>query len=156
MATEAGRCRAVFDTNVIVAALKSHNPRSPTGELLRRWEGGEFTLLYSADLRTEYEEKLAARQADPERANRFLARLDAAGVRVEVAPTDIRPVVTDDPDDDTVLACAVAGGATHLVTYDPHLLLLGEQYHGIRLLDGLHFLYLVRGDVPPADNPART
>ncbi len=48
--------RAVFDTNVIIAALKSKNPNSPTVELLQRWANDEFTLLYCDDLQAEYEE----------------------------------------------------------------------------------------------------
>ena len=39
--------------------------------------------------------------------------------------------------------------ATHLVTYDPHFDVLGGVYQGIPILDGLHFLYVVRGDRPP-------
>ncbi len=34
-------------------------------------------------------------------------------------------------------------------TYDPHIHALGEVYQGVRILDGLHFLYAVRGDAPP-------
>ena len=45
------RPRAVLDTNVIIAALKSKNPRSPTRELLTRWDNDEFDLLYAEDLR---------------------------------------------------------------------------------------------------------
>ena len=41
------------------------------------------------------------------------------------------------------------GGATHLVTYDPHFEVLGGEYEGIKILDGLHFLYVVRGDIKP-------
>lgn len=58
-------------------------------------------------------------------------------------------VIEADLDDDVVLACAVAGQATHLVTYDLHFASLGDSYRNIRLIDGLHFLYLVRGDKPP-------
>ena len=133
--------------NVVVAAFKSRNPQSPTAELLRRWEAGEFNLLYSADLRAEYEETFTARAVDPPRAQVFLSRLEESGILVEVSNVD--PVIEADPDDNIVLACAVAGRATHLVTYDPHFLPLGEDYLGIRIVDGLHFLYLVRGDVPP-------
>lgn len=39
--------------------------------------------------------------------------------------------------------------ATHIVTYDPHFDVLGGAYHDIPILDGLHFLYVVRGDRPP-------
>jgi predicted nucleic acid-binding protein len=58
-------------------------------------------------------------------------------------------VIEADLDDDMVLACAVVGQASHLVTYDLHFAPLGDVYRGVRLIDGLHFLYLVRGDQPP-------
>lgn len=50
--------RTVFDTNVIIAALKSKNPHSPTVELLERWGNEEFTLVYCDDLLAEYQESL--------------------------------------------------------------------------------------------------
>lgn len=146
MATE--RWRAVLDTNVVIAALKSRQPASPTAELLRRWVAGEFEVIYSAALQAEYEEKIAARAIEPVRAAGFLADLQAHGVRIEV--DTVEAVITADPDDDLVLACAILGGATHLVTYDPHFLPLGDRYRGVCILDGLHFLYLVRGDRPLA------
>lgn len=116
MATERPRLRAVFNTNVVVAALKSRSPQSPTAELLRRWEAGQFDLLYSADLRAEYEEKFAARDVDPPRSQTFLSQLEKVGVLVEVL--NVERVIEADPDDDIVLACAVVGSATHLVTYE--------------------------------------
>ncbi len=143
------KIRAVLDTNVIIAALKSRNPSSPTRELLQRWENGEFELLYAADLRVEYAEKLAARQVDLRNAATFLDRLGQQGTFVPLIEADLTPRVPDDPDDDVVIACAVVGGATHLVTYDDHLHALGEEVEGVCILDGLHFLYVLRGDVPP-------
>ncbi len=140
--------RAVFDTNVIIAALKSKNPGSPTVELLQRWYRGEFTLLYCDDLRMEYREKFMARNIDLRKRTSFLANLRKQGEYVDLIPDQIQPLVPDDPDDDIVIACAIVGPATHLVTYDPHLLNLGETYQGIIILDGLHFLYAVRGDTP--------
>jgi predicted nucleic acid-binding protein len=143
------RLRAVFDTNVIIAALKSKNPRSPTRELLTRWKNREFDLLYAADLRVEYAEKLAARQVEQNEAAVFLDRLARQGHLVPLTKDDVVSRVPADPDDDIVLACAVVGQATHLVTYDPHIHALGEVYQGVCILDGLHFLYAVRGDVSP-------
>ena len=143
------RIRAVLDTNVIIAALKSKNPTSPTQELLRRWGNDEFDLLYAADMRVEYAEKLIARQVDSGKAAVFLNRLGQRGILVPLTEADLGPRIPDDPDDDVVIACAIAGGATHLVTYDEHLHTLGEEYESVRILDGLHFLYALRGDVPP-------
>lgn len=130
--------RAVFDTNIIIATRKSRSANSPSRELLQLWEAGEFDLLYSRNLQTEYEETAGARDVDLARAHSFFSNLTARGVLIEVR--QIMPVVAADPDDEVVLACAVAGQATHLVTYDPHLLNLGNFYLGTRLLDGLHFL----------------
>lgn len=66
------------------------------------------------------------------------------GIRIEITPNDIVPVITSDPDDDIIIACAIKGGATHIVTYDSHFDFLGGQYWGIKITDGLHFLYEVR------------
>ncbi len=149
--TDQPRLRAVLDTNVILAALLSRNPASPTMELLQRWRRKEFDLLFCADLLLEYREKLIVKKVRPERRIWFLRSLAGRGVLVPLSPADIIPRVPADPDDDVFLACALAGGATHLVTYDPHLLSLNEIYQQqVGILDGLHFLYLLRGDVRPS------
>jgi predicted nucleic acid-binding protein len=43
-----------------------------------------------------------------------------------------------------VTEIAVAGGATHIVTYDPHFNALGGEHKGIEVVDGLTFLRRVR------------
>ncbi len=145
------RLRAVFDTNIIIAALKSKNPNSPTIELLRLWQSGQFVLLYADKILNEYQEKLEAKRVDHATRITFLANLYALGEYIELESTQIQPVVVDDPDDDVFVACALVGQATHLVTYDAHLLNLGETYQGVFILDGLHFLYVVRGDAQSAE-----
>lgn len=140
--------RAVLDTNVVVAAHLSKSARSPTRELLRRWRQGEFVVLYSDDVLVELREKLADKGVDAQSADEYIIDLLFLGERVEVTDQDFKPVVAADPDDDLILACAVRGRADYLVTYDPHLLALGNEYAGVRICDGLHFLYVVRGDVP--------
>lgn len=59
-------------------------------------------------------------------------------------------LIVDDPDDDLIMACAITGQADYVVTYDPHFDCLGGEFRGIRILDRLHFLYVVRGDAKPA------
>ena len=147
MATE--KLRAVLDTNVPIAAYLSKNPRSPTKELIDRWRNEEFVQLYSDGTLAELKQKFAEKGIDSLLVERYIADLLRIGVHVEVSLEDIRPVIPDDPDDDLIVACAVVGEATHIVTYDPHFEVLGGEYKGIKVLDGLGFLRLVRGDEPP-------
>jgi len=147
--SERDELRAVLDTNVPIAAHLSRNPRSPTNELLKRWRSGQFTQLYSDDMLMELIEKFQARQIPPEASDRYLADLIALGEFVVVAPEQAPQIIEADPDDNAILACAFVGRASHIVTYDPHFNVLGGVYQGIPILDGLHFLYVVRGDRPP-------
>lgn len=141
------RLRAVLDTNVVVAALLSKNSASPTLEIISRWRSEEFDLLYSQHIREEYVEKLLDRRVDIAKAAAFLSNLATQGILVSLEPADILRRVPADSDDDAVLACAIVGRATHLVTYDPHLQALGRRYQGVHIVDGLRFLYALRGDV---------
>lgn len=145
--------RAVLDTNVLVSATLSQNPSSPTRELVARWLQAEFALLTCDDLVDELIETLQARSVAPARIHEQLSNLVALAEWVEVPSTTIE-LVLPDPDDNVVVACAVVGHATHLVTYDPHFDGLNGDYRGVRILKALPFLWLVRGDTPPAVAPA--
>lgn len=138
--------RAVLDTNVLIAAHLSRNPHSPTIELVERWRRGEFVQLYSDAMLAELLEKFQARGIVPDAADRYVADLLLLGEYVVVAPAQVPEVILADPDDNMILACAFVGRATHIVTYDPHFDVLQGAYQGIKILDGLHFLYAVRGD----------
>lgn len=148
------RLRAVFDTNVIVSAYLSRSPTSPTQELIDRWLAGEFTLLVCDAIVDEFIEKLAVRRVDREDIETFVALLDAVAEWVDVPAAAIVPRIPSDADDDVVVACAIAGNADYLVTYDPHFAPLGDTYEGIRISKALPFLWAVRGDQPP-DSDAR-
>jgi putative PIN family toxin of toxin-antitoxin system len=150
----AGReLRAVLDTNVPIAAHLSHNPTSPTIELLERWRRGEFVQLYSDDMLVELVGKFEARKIAPEASDRYLADLITLGEFVIVAPEQIPDDIVADPDDNMILACAFVGRASHIVTYDPHFDVLSGTYQGTPILDGLHFLYIVRGDLASEPPP---
>lgn len=142
----ADKLRVVLDTNVVLAAYLSKNPRSPTRELLDRWRAGEFVQLYSDGTLAEVVEKLTAKETDATIVVRYVADLERLGEHVVVTPEDVMPVIPADPDDDLIIACAVVGKATHIVTYDPHYDILGGEYRGVKIVDGLHFLHLIRGD----------
>mgnify|MGYP001076258779 CR=1 FL=1 len=117
--------RAVLDTNVYVAAFLSKSPTSPTNEILDRWEAGEFVLLFTNAILNEVAEKFDVKGIEREITLDLMARLEQTAERVEVI--EVPAVVVADPDDDVILACATNGNADYLVTYDPHLLDLGEE-----------------------------
>jgi putative PIN family toxin of toxin-antitoxin system len=142
--------RAVFDSNIYVAAYLSKNARSPNKELFRRWRNGEFVLLVSQAILEEVVEKFDQRAIDQALTTELVAFVLADAEYVVTSAAEIATIIVGDSDDDQVLACAIAGQADYLVTYDPHFDCLGGEYQGIRVLDGLHFLYVVRGDTKPS------
>jgi predicted nucleic acid-binding protein len=104
----------------------------------------------------ELTEKFRERKIAPDASDRYLADLITLGEHVIVAPEQMPDAIEADPDDNAILACAFVGRATHIVTYDPHFDVLGGAYQGIPILDGLHFLYIVRGDRPPENVPEKS
>lgn len=143
------RLRAVFDTNIFVSAFLSRNPSSPTRELIRRWQDGELTLVVSDALVDEVAEKLLERRISEDRITELLALLLQLAEWVEVPPESIRAVVQEDPEDDPILACAVAGRAAYLVTYDAHFDALGGSFEGVKITKALPFLWELRGESAP-------
>ena len=141
--------RAVLDANIYAAAYLSRNPRSPNKEVFRRWRAGEFVLLTSEAILGEVIEKFDELDIVQQLTIELLSHIIADAEYISVPSENVQTVIANDPEDDAVLACAVVGKADYLVTYDPHFDCLGGEYQGTQILDGLHFLYVVRGDVKP-------
>ena len=70
-------------------------------------------------------------------SNETLARYAALATLVH--PKSIQPVVEADPDDDFVLACAIAANAEAIVSGDSHLRNL-KTYQAIPILSAAMFL----------------
>lgn len=119
--------RVVLDTNTVVSGLLWQGaPR----RLLERADDAGLILYSSAPLIAELYRvltyprvapRLAAVGADPA----ALVTLYAHRV-VVVEPANIPPAIAADPDDDAVLACALAAQADVIVSGDSHVLALGE------------------------------
>jgi putative PIN family toxin of toxin-antitoxin system len=120
--------RVVFATNVLISALVYGGlPR----ELLASVFRGEVTLVTSTVLTDELEEVLVARFAhDPSLARTVRAEIEMLAEVVDVSEL---ACVARDPDDDAVLAAAIAGEAAAIVTGDRDLLVLAE-HQGIRIV----------------------
>lgn len=127
MANSPPACRAVLDSNVLIAAHRSTHSQSPNRELIERWQANEFTLLFSRDTLHEYAEKLLALGMEPAEVVQFIALVSALGEAVEIEFFHL-PHYPTDPDDIAFLLCAWNGLASHLVSYDHHLLDLSSAY----------------------------
>jgi putative PIN family toxin of toxin-antitoxin system len=108
--------RVVLDTNVLVAA--AYNPDSASRRVVEACLRGELTAVLSPALRREYEFILARAVRRQPYLERLRLLLDSAEV---VEPAQTPQVVLDDPDDDKLVAAALASDAV-LVTNDAHLL----------------------------------
>jgi uncharacterized protein len=127
--------RVVADTNIYISALMFGGL---PGVLLNLGLMQAFRLVTSPALLDELEDKLRVKFG-------VLAQ-DAAAIRVKlesagdlIDPAIVLDVVTDDPDDNRVLECAVASRADYIVSGDRHLLKL-KEHASIPILTAREFL----------------
>ncbi|MEI7865947.1 MAG: PIN domain-containing protein [Chthoniobacterales bacterium] len=135
--------RAVLDTNVVLAAENSSNPDSPNREIIRRWLAGDFVLLVTDDVVSEYAEKLLSIGKLPQEILRFLSSIYVLSEAVQIRFFHLRHYPADF-DDVHFLLCAINGEASHLVSYDPHLLDLRAVYDDFTVCLPLQFLQDLR------------
>jgi len=139
--------KAVFDTNVIVSGLIASS--GATYEVFEAWRQGDIILVTSGAIVREVARVLRRpffrdkRHIDEEDIVR-IARALTLGAHF-VQPEIHLQVVEDDPNDDRILECAVAGGADYVVSGDHHLLDLG-RYRDIRIVTARQFLSIREQD----------
>lgn len=136
-----GKKRVVLDTNALISAtFWEGNP----GSIVEMAERGEVELVLSWAVLEEVEEVLnrpyfqeqfQGLQSNLEQVLQKLIQLSVGPIFSE---TDVH-VISQDPDDDKVLECAVDGEADVIVSGESHLLDLGE-YAGIKILSPNEFL----------------
>jgi len=144
---------SVPDTNVIVAIHRSVNPDSPNREFHRRWRRGEFEVEYSADTLVEYVRKMTELGIAPADVKQFVARIMRLGQPVRISHFHLRDYPAD-PDDIAFVLCAENGEATHLVSYDSHLLNLDGRFR-FRICRTLEFLRDLRTQARETDTNER-
>lgn len=119
--------RVVFDTNTVLSGFL--------------WSGPPFEGLQAARekrIQLVSTEALIAELLRVLSRDKFKTRITALGLTVEafvadyralvevVEPAEIAPTINADPTDEMVLACAIGGHATLVISGDKHLLNLGE------------------------------
>lgn len=130
---------AVFDTNVLISALLSvsGNPF----QCLALAKIGQVESTTCQEILDEFAEKLVLKfKFSQEMAQAAVEEVRNCSRLVEISAT--RQAVSDDPDDNMVVECAVVGSATHIVTGDKHLLTL-TKYQGIEIVKATEFVALL-------------
>ncbi len=115
--------RAVIDTNVIVSAvLFGGKPRQVIQAALE----GTAEICISQALIEESSSVLRRPKFGLD--NRLIHSIlsELTGLARWVEPEKKHRIITEDPADDRLLDCAVAGKADYVVTGDKHLLRLGQ------------------------------
>jgi putative PIN family toxin of toxin-antitoxin system len=132
--------RVVIDTNTVVSGLLWHGPPFRVMEAARAGRVQPFTspaLVAELDdvlSRVKFARRFAAAGLTPAGLVADYQRVATLG-----QPAVIPPVVAADPDDDAVIACAVAAAADAIVSGDRHLLALGS-YQGIPIVTAVDLL----------------
>ena len=132
--------KVVPDTNTVVSGLLWHGaPR----EVLDLARAGKITLFTSPGLLAELRDvlkrpKFAGRLKKVGTTPRKLS-LQFAALAKLAHPKAIEAVILADPDDDAVLACALAADANVITSGDSHLLEL-KSYRGITILTARELL----------------
>ena len=133
--------RLVLDTNTIVSGLLWKGP--PHAVLMAARERNDILLYSSPRLLAELanvlaRKKLATAVVASRRSPEVLLQRYLQVARV-VVPAVIAPVIRADPEDDHVLACALAAKADLIVSGDSHLLNL-KTYQGIPIVNAAEAL----------------
>jgi putative PIN family toxin of toxin-antitoxin system len=125
-----------LDTNVLVSAiLFGGKPR----QILEKAIRGKIRLCLSEAILEELKGVLQRSKFDysPEMIQVILTEL--TGVSDFVNPSKTSNVVSEDPEDNRILECAVEAEANYIVTGDSHLLKL-SRYRNIEVVNAVAFL----------------
>jgi uncharacterized protein len=139
--------RAVLDSTVLMSALLNPRPGGASYDLLRLAEVFAFELCLSDDILAETTRVLLTHERIRRRYP--YSDTDVAEYRNELeclatiidSPPPLK--VVRDPNDDMILACAVAGAADYLISRDDDLLSL-HVYGGVEIATPEEFLHMLR------------
>ena len=140
--------RIVLDTNILARAASG--PPSPAAEVLQMSLAPPHILCVSPFLISElsrvlrYERVRRIHGMSDQVIDQFLQDLQTASLMVEPTPDETIAVVVADPDDDQILATAIAASADILCTLDRHLrkpaVVSHCQQNGITILGDVELL----------------
>lgn len=130
--------KVVFDTNIFISAL--HWEGTPW-EIYERWLEDEFHLATSKEILSELgrvlEEEFDWAAEEAQELCSLISKLAEPTI-----PKQKLHVITDDPEDNKILECALASQVDYIISGNKHLLKLGE-YKDIQIITARQFLDLL-------------
>ena len=128
--------KVVIDTNVFISSFLGGVPR----QIIDLWKEQKITLCLSEKILEEYLDVLGRIGLTEETELEELLSLFKKGYNLRfTARTPKLAVVKTDPADDKFIECAVALGASAIITGDRGLLAIG-RYQGIVIVNPRKFL----------------
>lgn len=114
------RRRIVLDTNCLLPSI------SRRSRYYRVWEGfvaGEYDLCVTTEILAEYEE-IIGRLVSPAAARLVAEAILRAPNTLRIEASFRFGLITDDPDDNKFVDCAIVSNAEYIVTDDAHFAVL--------------------------------
>lgn len=135
--------RIVLDTGILVSALITKN--TPPDMLYQAWRKRQFTLVTSHEQLDELVRVLSYKKLE-----RFINQaesrvlLDGLHRMAEIAVDLPNVDLSADPDDNKIIATAIAGKADYLVSGDKADLLSLGSAHDITIITARHMVEILR------------
>lgn len=141
--------RGVLDASLLVAAVRTSNPRSASRLVIEAAAAGIYQPVITDDIEAEYRDVLSRdriRRGAPPAFHRLATAIMEAlvGTAERVEPDRSLRVVKNDPKDDKYVAAALAGRADYVVTFDRRHLLVLAIHEGVRFVTPGDFLGILR------------
>ena len=137
--------RAVIDTNILVSG--SIKKGSPPAKVLYAWRRGRFILVTSQSILNEVSRVLNYRKIKTKyhlKKKDIEELLFALYLASDLTPDRLKvKVITQDPEDNKFIACALEGRADYIVSGDEHLLKI-KEYKGTKIITAYQFLKVIK------------
>jgi putative PIN family toxin of toxin-antitoxin system len=122
--------RIILDTNVFVSGVFF---TGPPYQILKAWREGRVKLIISPEILEEYE-RVGKILAEEFSSINLQPILDFVTIKAEIIPAErLSERVSDDPDDDKFLACAISANSKIVISGDRHLLKV-SGFRGIKVM----------------------
>ena len=136
--------KITVDTNILVSATFW---QGSSNSIMEKVECGEVELVLSKDILNEFSAVLLYPEIQEKIKNKHL-EMNRTIAKVVSVSTIIEPElkldeIKDDPDDNKILECAVAGGVDFIVSNDKHLLKL-KKVQGIPIITSDEFIQMYK------------